>query len=566
MIIKNKLKIDLVRRGVTPLLDAIQNDANARSVEISLLENGSEWTVPSGVSASVSYVKPDGTSGLYDRLPNGVSAVEISGSTIRFTMAPQMLTVPGLVRAVVVLIKDTEQLSTFPLDVHVAAQPGAGAKKSENYYYYTTFEALNNAIGLLKELKTEDKSSLVAAINEVAQKGGTGAGGGVTTAIRTALLNCFANTAWATENGQSCYDALREALYEDVVFVTGISLSKSAESVYTGYDTTVTATVMPSDATDKSIVWTSSDDSIATVEGSGNTVTVKGVADGVAVITATTVDGGYIDTFTITVATARVIGITLNNSTGDMTVGGTFELIATVTPVEAANKKITWTTSDDTVATVTASADTLTATVTATGEGSAIITATTNENGKTATFKVSVVEKELVEIVPTIVARPNSNVFYQSYYFDSYEAIDTSNKSAIGSTGAWRIILFDCTGVKKIRVKRYVNSTAWSAKPFLDACNQIPQFYPYLADVTTSPTTDVRYELCKLPANTNAVAGDVISIGDFELKDGYKYIALVGPRNFDSAGASTDPKDFQNESGYYVSTQATDHFKIFIVE
>ena len=136
MIIKNKLKIDLVWRGVTPLLDAIQNDANARSVEISLLENGSAWTVPSGVSASVSYVKPDGTSGLYDRLPNGVSAVEISGSTIRFTMAPQMLTVPGLVRAVVVLIKDTEQLSTFPLDVHVIAQPGAGAEKSENYYHY----------------------------------------------------------------------------------------------------------------------------------------------------------------------------------------------------------------------------------------------------------------------------------------------------------------------------------------------------------------------------------------------------------------------------------------------
>lgn len=174
MIIKNSLTLDLAHRGATPRMDAVQNDANSRIVEILLLENGAVWPIPENISTAVFFSKPDGTAGIYDVLPNGNTACGISGNTVTFILAPQMLTVPGLVRASVVLIRDSVQLATFPLDILVEAMPGADAQPSENYYRYTTFEELNNAIGDLNDLHTEDKSSLVAAVNEIVSKGGTG--------------------------------------------------------------------------------------------------------------------------------------------------------------------------------------------------------------------------------------------------------------------------------------------------------------------------------------------------------------------------------------------------------
>jgi hypothetical protein len=158
-------------------------------------------------------VKPDGTSGLYDQLPGGGNATDIGDSTIKFILAPQMLTVPGLVRAALVLVKDTEQISTFPMDIHVTAQPGAGAVKSENYYHYTTFADLNNAIGNLDELETEAKSSLEAAINEAAKTGGSDSGQNVTLTAEqiTALDNMFKVCAFIKEDVSAEYAAFQTA-------------------------------------------------------------------------------------------------------------------------------------------------------------------------------------------------------------------------------------------------------------------------------------------------------------------------------------------------------------------
>lgn len=174
MIIKNTLTLDLARRHPTPRIDAVQNDANSRIVEISLMENGTEWQIPETAAPAVFFSKPDGTAGIYDVLPDGNRAIVISGNSLAFTLAPQMLTAPGLVRTSVVLIQDSVQLATFPLDILVEAMPGAGGETSEDYYRYTTFEEINNAIGDLANLRTEDKSSLVAAVNEILRKGGTG--------------------------------------------------------------------------------------------------------------------------------------------------------------------------------------------------------------------------------------------------------------------------------------------------------------------------------------------------------------------------------------------------------
>ena len=84
-------------------------------------------------------------------------------------------------------------------------------------------------------------------------------------------------------------------LEENVISVTGVTLDKTTASVYVGDTTTLVATVTPADATIDGITWSSDDESIATVDASG---VVTGVADG----TATTENGGFAATCTVTVS------------------------------------------------------------------------------------------------------------------------------------------------------------------------------------------------------------------------------------------------------------------------
>ena len=83
----------------------------------------------------------------------------------------------------------------------------------------------------------------------------------------------------------------------ETVAVTGVSVSPSSTSIEAGKNVTLTATVSPSNATNKNVTWTSSDTTIATVSGG----IVTGVAKGNATITATTSDGGYTATCSVTV-------------------------------------------------------------------------------------------------------------------------------------------------------------------------------------------------------------------------------------------------------------------------
>ena len=85
-----------------------------------------------------------------------------------------------------------------------------------------------------------------------------------------------------------------------VVHVTGVTVSPSSDSIAVGGTSQLTATIAPSNATDQNVSWYSSDPTVATV---GNAGLVTGVADGSAEITAVTVDGGFVGSCSITVAT-----------------------------------------------------------------------------------------------------------------------------------------------------------------------------------------------------------------------------------------------------------------------
>lgn len=85
------------------------------------------------------------------------------------------------------------------------------------------------------------------------------------------------------------------------VAVTGVSLNKNSTSIQVGSSETLTATVAPSNATNKNVTWTSSDSSVATVNTSGKVTAVK---EGTAIITVTTQDSNKTATCTVTVTKA----------------------------------------------------------------------------------------------------------------------------------------------------------------------------------------------------------------------------------------------------------------------
>jgi len=176
----------------------------------------------------------------------------------------------------------------------------------------------------------------------------------------------------------------------DPITVTGVSLNKSTLSLTVGGTENLAATVTPPDADNKSITWASSDTAIATVNTSG---LVTAIVTGSAKITVTTQDGNKTAECTVTVTAAgtvipdpiAVTGVTLNETTLALIVGGTETLTAAVVPSNADNKNITWASSDTTVATVNTSG-----LVTAVAEGTVTITVTTADGGKTAECAVTV--------------------------------------------------------------------------------------------------------------------------------------------------------------------------------
>ncbi|WP_339281110.1 Ig-like domain-containing protein [Paenibacillus sp. FSL H8-0282] len=172
-----------------------------------------------------------------------------------------------------------------------------------------------------------------------------------------------------------------------VVDVTGVKLDQETLNLTAGEaDGILKATIEPANATDKDVIWSSSDETVATVVNG----VVTPVGEGTAVIKVTTKDGSFTATTTVNVAAPKppdviVTGVTLDQPELNLTVGeGEGTLQATVAPANATNKGVIWSSSDETVAKVVYGV------VTPIGEGTAIITVTTKDGSYTASTTVTV--------------------------------------------------------------------------------------------------------------------------------------------------------------------------------
>ena len=162
--------------------------------------------------------------------------------------------------------------------------------------------------------------------------------------------------------------------------VIGVKLNASSSELYLGKTLTLKATVSPSDATDKTVTWSSDNTAVAKVSSTGVVTPVK---PGTAVVTVKTSDGSYTAKCTVEVKRA-VTKIALDKTTATVKSDSPLTLKATITPSNATDKTVKWTTSNKKVATVSSSG-----VVKGVGKGTATITAT-SENGLKATCKVTV--------------------------------------------------------------------------------------------------------------------------------------------------------------------------------
>ena len=171
--------------------------------------------------------------------------------------------------------------------------------------------------------------------------------------------------------------------------VESVSLDKTSLELTEGDKATLTATVLPDNATNKNVSWASSDEKVATVSTTGE---VTAIAPGKATITVATEDGNKTAKCEVTVNKKiyPVESVSLDKTSLELTEGDKATLTATVLPENASNKNVAWSSSDEKVATVSASGE-----VTAVAPGKAAITVTTEDGAKTAKCEVTVKAKTI---------------------------------------------------------------------------------------------------------------------------------------------------------------------------
>ena len=289
--------------------------------------------------------------------------------------------------------------------------------------------------------------------------------------------------------------------------VTGVTLDKTSAELTEGDELVLVATVSPANATNKNVSWTSSDETVATVKD-GKVTALK---PGTVKITVKTSDGGKTAECQVTVVAKvyPVTGVTLDKTSAELTEGDELVLAATVSPANATNKNVTWTSSDETIATVKDG------TVTALKPGTAKITVKTEDGGKTAECVVQVKAKVIRVESVKITSAPQDNTMEVNDEFAFTVSVlpeNATDKSVTWSSSSKSVLSVDDNG----KVKALAEGTADIVVKSTDGG---------LTDKRTitvkSPVVNVTsIEITSKPASNKMTIGDV-----------FEFVAKVSPDN-----------------------------------
>ena len=208
------------------------------------------------------------------------------------------------------------------------------------------------------------------------------------------------------------YFALDNVAYEqgEIIPVTGITLDPTSLTLSFGHTAQLTASVVPEDASDKLITYTSSDLNVVTVSSTG---VLTFVGEGTATITATTNDGGFTATCEVTCTIVQVEEITAS----DVTVmeGNTSAIDYAVLPEDASYPQVSFSSADETIATVNSNG-----VVTGITAGTTTVTiSTTHEPVVSKTINVTVTENP--NLVVNVATTSNTYIPFYGNWADAYQ-------------------------------------------------------------------------------------------------------------------------------------------------
>ena len=215
------------------------------------------------------------------------------------------------------------------------------------------------------------------------------------------------------------------------VNVSSISVTPNNATLKIGDTITLSKTILPSNATNQSVTWSSSNPSVVTVSSNG---VVTALSSGTAVITVTTVDGKKTARANINVLSDNisVTGISITPSSISLEVGKTSSISYIITPSNATNKSVTWSSSNSTVATVSSSG-----VVTGLSIGTATILVTTIDGGKQAYATVNVVGNTINPSNDNYIGPTSSNNIYAKYESTTLKYWIEKPKSTYVITHVW---------------------------------------------------------------------------------------------------------------------------------
>jgi len=189
-------------------------------------------------------------------------------------------------------------------------------------------------------------------------------------------------TVTSSDGGYKAASVIEVINPTNTIEITGVEFSQSTYSVAIGGTISLNPIVYPTNATYKAVSFESSDPSVATVDENG---IVKGIKKGTAKITVTTKRNNKKAVVTVNVNSVSVSGIELNATNINITKGNTYSLQANILPSLATNKKVTWSSSNTSIATVDSNGI-----VKGINSGTTTIVVTTEDGLKTATCVVTV--------------------------------------------------------------------------------------------------------------------------------------------------------------------------------
>ena len=418
----NGTKITATATKDTVTLTSNEATVNVADLTASIAQSGNTLTVSATKNGTSVTIPVDGVAWNVTENSDNISIGTATGNTATIVSNNIYVEQTGKVKATVTVDSETAVAET-PVTIPASGVRVSGITISAN----PTTLTIGSNVTIYAQVSPDDATNRSVSweiISDNADKFNITADGVISAKDAATFTSGETFTVQAShynDNGTITSNDLTVSVVPATVEATGISISPNpATTLYVadGKNTVkLTATAAPEGSSLKDLTWSSDKENVASVDSNG-LVTAKAV--GTATITAkakdSVTDKELTQTIDITVAPIQVEKIELSETASTMTVKDTKTVTATVLPVTASQKALTWKSSDASIVSVAVdSTDSSKVIITANKVGTADITATAVDGSNvSAKYTVTVTEPAAyrINLTPNTITLGQGNVNY----------------------------------------------------------------------------------------------------------------------------------------------------------